>query len=121
MPIETNMGIKEVLNSYETRNWVQSTRVEGVQNKLKISDAPNVKLESFEHKSFVDFLGNSIKRVNDLQNDANLAMEKLASGKTKNIHEAMMIVEQAEIAFKTMNQIRSKVIDSYREVMRMQI
>ena len=48
-------------------------------------------------------------------------MSKLASGKSKNIHETMLAVENAEIAFKTMNQIRMKVIDAYKEIMRMQM
>jgi flagellar hook-basal body complex protein FliE len=30
-------------------------------------------------------------------------------------------VEKAEISFKMMNQIRTKVIDAYREIMKMQI
>ena len=121
MAIETQMGIREVLNNYENRDWVQGTRIEGVRHKLKLSDAPQVKSTELENKSFVDFLADSVNRVNNLQRDANFAMEKLASGKTKNIHETMLAVEQAEIAFKTMNQVRSKVIDAYREIMRMQI
>ena len=48
-------------------------------------------------------------------------VEVLVSGKSKNIHETMLAVEKAEIAFKTMNQIRTKVIDAYKEVMRMQV
>ena len=45
---------------------------------------------------------------------ANKAIQNLAAGKTKNIHETMLAVENAEIAFKTMNQIRMKVIEAYK-------
>ena len=123
MAIETQMGmgIREILNSYETRNGVQATKVDGVNHKLKLLDAPEVKSEEVIHKSFIDFLSDSVNRVNNLQKDAHLAIEQLTSGKTKNIHETMLAVEQAEIAFKVMNQVRSKVIDAYREVMRMQV
>jgi flagellar hook-basal body complex protein FliE len=72
-------------------------------------------------KTFGDMLKDSIGKVNSLQHEANVAMEKLASGESKNIHETLLAVEQAEIAFKTMNQVRSKVIDAYKEIMRMQI
>ena len=124
MAIETQMGIKEILNSYETRDWVKSNRVDGDQHKLKVLDGSSVKssaLDGINHKSFIDFLGDSVSRVNELQKSANLAMEKLASGKSKNIHETMLAVEHAEISFRAMNQVRSKVIDAYREIMRMQI
>ena len=121
MAIETQMGVREILNNYEVRDWVKNPRVDGVHQKFKISDSPEVQSSGVIHKSFSDFLLNSVNKVNSLQQDANLAMEKLSSGRTKNIHETMLAVEQAEIAFKMMNQVRSKVIDAYREVMRMQI
>ena len=72
-------------------------------------------------KTFGDFLKDSISQVNGLQNDANVAMEKLASGESRDLHETLLAVERAEIAFKAMNQVRSKVIDAYKEIMRMQI
>ncbi|MCY4644569.1 MAG: flagellar hook-basal body complex protein FliE [Bacteriovoracales bacterium] len=121
MAVENFAGVRDILNSYETRNWVQGTRVDGIQHKLKISNDSENKQRDNVSKLFIDFLSESVNQVNDLQKDANLAVEKLASGKSKNIHETMLMVEQAEIAFKVMNQVRSKVIDAYREVMRIQI
>jgi flagellar hook-basal body complex protein FliE len=72
-------------------------------------------------KSFGEFLQDSIGKVNSLQQDANVAMEKLASGESQNLHETLLAVEKADIAFRTMNQVRTKVIDAYREIMKMQI
>lgn len=72
-------------------------------------------------KSFGEFLSDSIGKVNNLQNEANVAMEKLASGESQNLHETLLAVEKADIAFRTMNQVRTKVIDAYREIMKMQI
>ena len=59
--------------------------------------------------------------MNGLQKEANVAIEKLATGESKDIASTMLAVEKAEIAFKAMNQIRMKVIDAYQEIMRMQI
>ncbi len=72
-------------------------------------------------KSFGEMLTESIGKVNSIQQEANIAMEKLASGESQNLHETLLAVEKAEIAFKTLNQVRSKVIDAYREIMKMQI
>ncbi len=71
--------------------------------------------------SFKDYLVESMHKVNKLQKDANLAIENLATGKSKNIHETLLMVEKAELAFKTMNQVRTKVIDVYKELMRTQV
>jgi flagellar hook-basal body complex protein FliE len=72
-------------------------------------------------KSFGEFLSDSIGKVNAMQTEANVAMEKLASGESQNLHETLLAVEKADIAFRTMNQVRTKVIDAYREIMKMQI
>ena len=63
----------------------------------------------------------SIAELNAMQTEANVAMEKLASGESQNLHETLLAVEKADIAFRTMNQVRTKVIDAYREIMKMQI
>lgn len=72
-------------------------------------------------KSFGEFLADSLGKVNDLQKEANVSMEKLASGESQNLHETLLAVEKADIAFRTMNQVRTKVLDAYKEVMKMQI
>jgi len=69
--------------------------------------------------SFGDFLKESIKEVNQLQNEADRSMTDFATGQTKNIHEVMMSVQKADLSFKLMQQIRGKLVDAYREVMRM--
>ena len=70
---------------------------------------------------YINFLQDSIGKVNSLQTEANVAMEQLASGESQNLHETLLAVEKADIAFRTMNQVRTKVIDAYREIMKMQI
>ena len=69
--------------------------------------------------TFGDFLKESIKEVNQLQNEADKSMTDFATGQTKNIHEVMMSVQKADLSFKLMQQIRNKLVDAYREVMRM--
>ena len=71
--------------------------------------------------SFGDFLKESIKEVNQLQNEADKSMTDFATGQTKDIHEVMMSVQKADLSFKLMQQIRNKLVDAYREIMRMGI
>jgi flagellar hook-basal body complex protein FliE len=72
-------------------------------------------------KTFGALLQESIGKVNELQQKADVSMQKLASGESKDLQGTLLAVEHAEIAFKAMNQVRSKVIDAYKEIMRMQI
>jgi len=71
--------------------------------------------------SFTDTLAKSIEEVNHLQKEADLAIEKLASGESQNVHGAMLAVTKADTAFRMTMQVRNKIVEAYQEVMRMQV
>lgn len=121
-----NIGqTQSMLNTANAEKWTSKTgHVDFETGKFelpKLEAGFGTELTGTSSKSFGDFLKDSLTKVNDIQSQANIAIQKLASGESKNIHETMLMVEQAEIAFKTMNQIRTKVLEAYKEVMRMQI
>ncbi len=76
---------------------------------------------SHQNISFKNYLVDAIHKVNDLEQNANEYSIKLASGELDNIHEAMIASQKAEIASQFMIEIRNKVLDAYKEIMRMQI
>lgn len=80
-------------------------------------------LQPGENKTegFSEFLNRSIDEVNQLLGSADQSARDLATGKSENLHDAMITMEKAETAFKLLVQVRNKVIDAYQEVMRMQV
>jgi len=72
-------------------------------------------------KGFGDMLRDSIDKVNEAQVQADHSIKELAAGRTKNIHETMLEIEKADTSLKLMMQVRNKVLDAYKEVMRMQV
>ena len=72
-------------------------------------------------QSFGDVLKDSLQEVNDLQVNADRAVEDLASGRNKNIHETMINISKADLAFRMTLQIRNKAIEAYQEIMRTNI
>jgi len=74
-----------------------------------------------EGGQFVDTLKKFISEVNDLQKEAGESIERLASGDINNIHEVMVAIEKANVSFELMMEIRNKVLEAYREIMRMQV
>ena len=118
-----NIGqLDQTLGLHDARGWSKSVGNE-ISEQFNNVELPGVQQtgEAGGSKTFGDFLSESIGKVNAMQTEANVAMEKLASGESKDLHETLLAVERAEIAFKAMNQVRSKVIDAYKEIMRMQI
>ena len=122
MSIQTLGSLQNILGNHDASKWAKSVEFDSL-NELDFSsnDFKSLDAKANPSKSFGEFLSDSINNVNTMQIDANKAMERLASGETKNIQEVMLAANKAEIAFKTMNQVRSKVIDAYKEVMRMQL
>ncbi|MDP7320746.1 MAG: flagellar hook-basal body complex protein FliE [Bacteriovoracaceae bacterium] len=119
MAIHSVGQMASTLKNYNVDNWSKSVEL-GSKVDFR-GDFPPMEEASESNQSFGDFLANSIAKVNGLQQDANVAMQKLASGESKNLHETLLAVEKADIAFKQMNQVRLKVIDAYKEIMKMQV
>lgn len=71
--------------------------------------------------SFSSVLKDSINKVNDLQTEADKAIQGLAKGEVKNIHETMIAIEKANLSFNMMLQVRNKLLAAYDEVLRTQV
>lgn len=71
--------------------------------------------------SFSSLLKESIDKVNNLQNEADKAIEGLAKGTVNNIHDTMIAVEKANLSFNLMVQVRNKLLAAYEEIMRTQV
>ncbi len=72
-------------------------------------------------KNFMDVLKDSMEQVNVQQGQADDAIKELVAGRSKNIHETMLTIERADTSLKLMMQVRNKILDAYKEVMRMPV
>ena len=70
-------------------------------------------------ESFGKMLERSLNEVNQLKHDADEAVNDLAAGKQKDIHQTMIALEKADVAFQLMMQIRNKIVAAYETIMRM--
>ena len=66
-------------------------------------------------------LKESVNAASTLQNEADAAIENLATGRTKDIAQVMIKAEEANIAFQLLVQVRNKAIEAYKEIMQMQV
>lgn len=69
--------------------------------------------------NFGEMLVDAVKEVEGLQQQADNKIEAVMTGKGGvTTHEAMIALEKADLAFQMMNQVRSKIMRAYEEVMR---
>ena len=75
----------------------------------------------FHFDKVKDTFNNYVSEVNDLQVKAGESIENFATGKVENVHEVMIAMSKAEVSFKFMMETRNKLVDAYKEIMRMQV
>jgi len=71
--------------------------------------------------SFVETLKESINKMGEIEREADQEISKLATLESSDIHNTMIAIEKADMAFQMMMQIRNKIITAYEEIMRMQV
>ena len=71
--------------------------------------------------SFGTVLKDKIQEINKLQLQADKAITGVMLDDSQSIHEAIMALEKANVSFRTMMEVRNKIVEAYQEVMRMQV
>ncbi|HWD18201.1 MAG TPA: flagellar hook-basal body complex protein FliE [Verrucomicrobiae bacterium] len=71
--------------------------------------------------SFENLLGSFVGDVNQKQAAASDSVNSLLSGKSSSLHQTMISMEEASISFQLMVEVRNKLLDSYQELMKMQV
>jgi flagellar hook-basal body complex protein FliE len=71
--------------------------------------------------SFAGLLGQLVEGVNAKQGIANQALQDLQSGQTVSLHQAMIAAEEANVSFQLMVEVRNRLLESYQELMRLQV
>ena len=108
------MVVKSVaINAYQNAMDIRRRTVDNTVGKsLKKPQEPV--------QGFGDTLKDSLKTVNDMQSEKKQMIEEFASGKNQNVHELMISLQKAGLALSMTSAVRSKIMSSYQELMRMQ-
>jgi len=87
---------------------------------IKNTVADRLKKPQESANAFGDTLKDSLKGVNDMQMEKEVLIEEFATGKTQNVHELMITMQKASLAMQMTGAVRSKIMQSYKEIMQMQ-
>ncbi|MDU5079873.1 flagellar hook-basal body complex protein FliE [Tissierella carlieri] len=94
-------------------------RIDGYKSLAEIGEK---KLpDSKEEKSFSNFLTNALNQVNEMQLESTEYKKLLAVGELDNLHDLTIAADKADTALQVVMSIRSKVVEAYKEIMRIQI
>ncbi|HHI79570.1 MAG TPA: flagellar hook-basal body complex protein FliE [Planctomycetes bacterium] len=70
---------------------------------------------------FGNLLLDGLKEVSGRQMEVKKKMEGLVTGETKSVEEVMAAMGKSDIAFKLMLEIRSRLVEAWKEVTRIQV
>ncbi|WP_129596918.1 flagellar hook-basal body complex protein FliE [Anaerophilus nitritogenes] len=74
-----------------------------------------------QSENFSSFLKDALDKVNDYQVESEKMDTLAALGEIDNIHEVMIAAEKSEIALQFTVEVKNKVLDAYKEIMRLQV
>jgi flagellar hook-basal body complex protein FliE len=91
---------------------------QGIQNPIQQSvERQNAGKEA----DFGKTLLNSLKQANDDQAQANASIVDLLGGKQQDINAVVASVAKSDMSFKLLVGVRNKLVEAYKETMRMQV
>ena len=71
--------------------------------------------------SFADQLQNALAEVDRLQTNREDMVEGMVTGEVTEVHDVMIAAKEAQLAFELLLEVRNKLLESYQEIMRMQV
>ena len=83
--------------------------------------APALSTGSTQASGFSQLVSQGLEQVNGAVLDSQVDMQRLASGEVDNLHQVMLRMEQSRLSFQLMLQVRNRLLESYQELMRMQV
>lgn len=98
----------------------QVTRPDAPAMPGKISEvlSPN---ETKPTQGFGQVLGDLVGAVDEKQKEAASITRDVLMGKSDSLHQSVIAMQEAGVAFQLMVEVRNKVVESYQELMRMPV
>ncbi|MDP6354029.1 MAG: flagellar hook-basal body complex protein FliE [Planctomycetota bacterium] len=72
-------------------------------------------------ESFGNTLKGFVEDVNMAHGQADKTVEDLVTGRTDNLHKAVIAMNKAELSFRYMMEVRTKLVQAYQEIQRIQV
>jgi flagellar hook-basal body complex protein FliE len=92
-----------------------------VNSDSPLQTSAPVSVSSSSGANFENMLGSMVNEVAQKQAAASGAVTGLLSGQNVSLHQAMISMEEANVSFQMMVEVRNRLLDGYQELMRMQI
>lgn len=77
--------------------------------------------DGVDTEDFQNAFSYALEQVDQAQTDAGHQVEAFIAGEQENLHEVMISLNQAKLSFHLLTEVRNKMMDTYQELIRMQM
>ena len=121
--LKPNGQLDRFANSFsEMGQNIGTSLTEGVGNGVEVVPIDKTTpTERVTAPGFAQMFENFIKGVDQKKKISYRETQDLILGRSDNIHEAVVKSQEAGVAFNLMIEVRNKLVESYKELMRMQV
>ena len=87
-------------------------------SEVKNQSGIKSKNETTGGEDFFAVLKDTINEVNKEQENAEVAAASIATGSVKDLHQAAIAIDKAEINMKMMLEVRNKALNAYKDILK---
>ncbi len=95
--------------------------INSINNILDTKQSPVKTIKGENALSFGDLLKQSLNQVNELQLNSEDMKKKMILGEVENLHDVSVAGEKANIALQVTMSVRTKILEAYKDIIRLQI
>jgi flagellar hook-basal body complex protein FliE len=95
------------------------TRIDAPLPKSPLT--PSGPLTATPHDGFGQVLDGLVATVASKQEASQVMTRKVLLGESDQLHQSVIAMQEASVAFSMMVEVRNKLVESYQELMRMQV
>lgn len=100
-----------LVTAQSSPSLVESGAWAGIAPAGKLRDSP---------APFADLLTDAVGQVNQLEDEARIAVDRMMTGSGVDVHQAMIATQKASMAFELALAVRNKAVQAYQTVIGMQ-
>ena len=125
IPVQMNPMATQGLTEMYRQQRAMMEQAQEIQQTAKTGQVESTQAAqgagAVQGAGFGEVLNQFVGEVNQKQLDSTQAVNDLLAGKEVPLHQAMIAMQEAGVAFQLMVEVRNKLLEGYQELMRMQI
>lgn len=111
----------EQLRARQAQNVQGLGRVQSGEEAGTIQPGMGIGDENGSRVTFGKLIGNLVEEVDAKGKSSAMELRKVMTGEVDNLHQSMVAMQEASVSFNLMVEVRNKLMESYQQIMRMQV